>query len=296
MAVTANIAGIDRPEGLAAALTAAQYIASPELSTAAYLALALQKPLLLEGAPGVGKTEAAKALGGVLGRQVLRLQCFEGIDASAALYEWNYPRQMLALRQVEGEVNLYGAEFLLERPLLTALRNPATSLLLIDEIDRADQEFEAFLLEFLSDFSISIPETGTERAVHPPVVVLTSNRTRDLHEALRRRCVYHWIDYPDPTLEIDIVLTRASTVARATAEAVVASVSLMRAEPLAKPPGVAETVEWAEAATLLNAQGANWSDAFRRAIGVAVKDQDDMAYLAPQLTQLLPREIIREKA
>ncbi|MEM9583058.1 MAG: MoxR family ATPase [Pseudomonadota bacterium] len=291
MATRPNIAGLSSPEQLATALRDAQYIAGPELSTAAYLGLALQKPLLLEGAPGVGKTEAAKALGGVLGRQVIRLQCYEGIDAAAALYEWNYPRQMLALRQSEAEnVNLYGSSFLLERPLLTALRNPATSLLLIDEIDRADQEFEAFLLEFLSDFSISIPETGTERATQPPVVVLTSNRTRDLHEALRRRCVYHWIDYPDAELEKQIVLTRASAVAQATAEAVVASVGLMRAEPLSKPPGVAETVEWAEAATLLNAQGAAWPDAFRRAIGVALKDQDDMAYLGDRLAQLLPGE------
>ncbi|MEO9517419.1 MAG: MoxR family ATPase [Paracoccaceae bacterium] len=291
MALRENIAGVASPEQLASALRDAQYIAGPELATATYLGLALQKPLLLEGAPGVGKTEAAKALGGVLGRQVIRLQCYEGIDAAAALYEWNYPRQMLALRQSdEANVNLYGSDFLLERPLLTALRNPNTTLLLVDEIDRADQEFEAFLLEFLSDFSISIPETGTERAERPPVVVLTSNRTRDLHEALRRRCVYHWIDYPNAELETEIVLTRASAVARATAKAVVASVGLMRAEPLAKPPGVAETVEWAEAATLLNGQGASWPDAFRRAIGVALKDQDDMAYLGDRLPQMIPGE------
>ena len=286
----ADIAGIRSPEGLAQALGQAQYIASPELATAAYLGLALGKPLLLEGAPGVGKTEAAKALGGVLGRQVIRLQCFEGIDAQAALYEWNYPRQMLAMRRGEGAADLYGPDFLLERPMLAALRNPATSLLLIDEIDRADQEFEAFLLEFLSDFTISIPETGTERATRPPVVVLTSNRTRELHEALRRRCVYHWIDYPNPALETRIVLTRASRVAQATAEAVVASVGLMRAEPLSKPPGVAETVEWAEAATLLASQGAAWPDAFRRAIGVAIKDHDDLDYLAPRLDAMLPGE------
>ena len=289
MAVTPDIAGINNPEQLAQALTAAQYVASPELATAAYLGLALSKPLLLEGAPGVGKTEAAKALGGVLGRQVIRLQCYEGIDAAAALYEWNYPRQMLALRQSDmGEVNLYGPQFLLERALLAALRNPATTLLLIDEIDRADQEFEAFLLEFLSDFTITIPETGTERATRPPVVVLTSNRTRDLHEALRRRCVYHWIEYPDPQLEVQIVMTRASAVTEATAQAVVASVNLMRGEPLAKPPGVAETIEWAEAASLLNTQGAMWPDAFARAIGVAIKDQDDLTYLAPKLAELLP--------
>lgn len=291
MAVVSNISGITDPTGLQRALIDAQYLADDALATTAYLALALGKPLLLEGAPGVGKTEAAKALGGVLGRNVIRLQCFEGIDAAAALYEWNYPRQMLAIRQAQEDfVNLYSEDFLLERPLLEALRNPTGSLLLIDEIDRADHEFEAFLLEFLSDFSISIPETGTVRATRPPVVVLTSNRTRDLHEALRRRCVYHWIDYPNPDLEAQIVMARASTVARATAEAVVASVGLLRAEPLAKPPGVAETVEWAEAATLLNSQGVHWPEAFKRAIGVAIKDQDDLTYLSQRLDAILPGE------
>ncbi|WP_299400685.1 MoxR family ATPase [uncultured Roseobacter sp.] len=291
MAVTPNIAGIGDPAGLQKALVDAQYLADDALATAAYLSLALGKPLLLEGAPGVGKTEAAKALGGVLGRNVVRLQCFEGIDAAAALYEWNYPRQMLAIRQAGDDfVNLYAEDFLLERPLLEVLRNPARSLLLIDEIDRSDHEFEAFLLEFLSDFTISIPETGTVRAVQAPVVVLTSNRTRDLHEALRRRCVYHWIDYPDAALEAQIVMTRASTVAEATARAVVASVGHLRAEPLAKPPGVAETVEWAEAATLLNAQGVRWPEAFKRSIGVALKDHDDLTYLADRLSSVLPGE------
>lgn len=291
MPVRATVAGISSPSGLRAALVAAQYLADEALATAAYLALALGKPLLLEGAPGVGKTEAAKALGGVLGRNVVRLQCFEGIDAGAALYEWNYPRQMLAIRQAgEGHLNLYSEDFLLERPLLTALRNPANTVLLIDEIDRADHEFEAFLLEFLSDFTISIPETGTVRAARPPVVVLTSNRTRDLHEALRRRCVYHWIDYPDAAQEARIVMARASSVAEATAQAVVASVGLLRAEPLAKPPGVAETVEWAEAATLLNGQGARWPEAFRRSIGVALKDHDDLSYISDRLSAILPGE------
>lgn len=289
MPVRADIGGIGSPSVLQQALGAAQYLADDGLATAAYLALALGKPLLLEGAPGVGKTEAAKAIGAVLSREVTRLQCFEGIDASAALYEWNYPRQMLAIRQVgDAHINLYADAFLLERPLLQVLRAPADRLLLIDEIDRSDAEFEAFLLEFLSDFTISIPETGTIRATQPPVVVLTSNRTRDLHEALRRRCVYHWIDYPDPALEAQIVMARASTVAEATAAAVVASVNLIRAEPLTKPPGVAETIEWAEGATLLNAQGVAWPDAFRRAIGVALKDQDDLTYMAPRLDQVLP--------
>lgn len=291
MPVRATIAGISSPAELQTALVAAQYLADEALATAAYLALALGKPLLLEGAPGVGKTEAAKALGGVLGRNVVRLQCFEGIDAASALYEWNYPRQMLAIRQAgDGHVNLYSEDYLLERPLLTALRNPTNTVLLIDEIDRADHEFEAFLLEFLSDFTISIPETGTVRASRPPVVVLTSNRTRDLHEALRRRCVYHWIDYPDAEQEARIVMARASSVAEATAQAVVASVGMLRAEPLAKPPGVAETVEWAEAATLLNKQGARWPEAFRRSIGVALKDHDDLTYIADRLAAILPGE------
>ncbi len=291
MPVTPNISGIGSPADLQTALSGAQYLASDDLATAAYLALALGKPLLLEGAPGVGKTEAAKAIGACLARQVTRLQCYEGIDAAAALYEWNYPRQMLAIRQAgESHVNVYGDDFLLERPLLQALRAGANGLLLIDEIDRSDHEFEAFLLEFLSDFTISIPEVGTVRAARPPVVILTSNRTRELHEALRRRCVYHWIDYPDPALEAEIVMARASTVARATADAVVASVNLIRAEPLTKPPGVAETIEWAEAATLLNTQGAPWPDAFRRAIGVALKDQDDLDYMHPRFGQILPGE------
>lgn len=291
MVVRPNINGIDSPHALQQALTGAQYLADDALSTSAYLGLALGKPLLLEGAPGVGKTEAAKAIGAILGRNVIRLQCYEGIDASAALYEWNYPRQMLAIRQAETDyVNVYSDEYLLARPLLEALRSPDQTLLLIDEIDRSDHEFEAFLLEFLSDFTISIPETGTIRAVRHPVVVLTSNRTRDLHEALRRRCVYHWIDYPDPVLEARIVMARAGAVAEATAAAVVASVGLMRREPLVKPPGVAETVEWAEAATLLNAQGEAWPAAFRRAIGVVLKDQDDMAHMLPRLDAYLPGE------
>jgi MoxR-like ATPase len=288
MVVRRTILGIDGPEPLARSLRDAQYIADEGLSTAAYLALALGKPLLLEGAPGVGKTEAAKAIASVLGRELVRLQCYEGIDASAAMYEWNFPRQMLAIRQAgEGYINLYSDEYLIARPILLALESPRDRVLLIDEIDRADHEFEAFLLEFLSDFSVSIPERGTIRASEPPVVILTSNRTRELHEALRRRCVYHWIGYPDPALEAEIVMMRASTVARDTADRVVRAVGALRAEPLAKPPGVAETVEWAEAATLLHEGGASWPRAFQRAIGVALKDQDDLAFVGPRLEAIL---------
>ena len=290
MAVRRTIVGIGSPRELEDALRAAYYLADAELSTAAYLALALGKPLLLEGAPGVGKTEAAKAIAGVLGRALLRLQCYEGIDAAAALYEWNFPRQMLALRQHSegaGEVDIYRDEFLIERPMLACLRHPEETVLLIDEIDRSDHEFEAFLLEFLSDFQISIPERGSIRAYERPVVILTSNRTRELHEALRRRCVYHWIDYPTPEREMRIIMMRASGVGERTARAVVAAVGRLRREPLTKLPGIAEAVEWAEAATLLNEQGARWPEALRRSLGVVLKDEEDLVHVAPRIDAIL---------
>jgi MoxR-like ATPase len=285
MAIRSTVAGMSSPEALAQALKGALYLADDGIATAGYLALALGKPLLLEGAPGVGKTEAAKALAGILGRQLIRLQCFEGIDASAALYEWNYPRQMLAIRQArEGEnIDIYRDDFLIERPMLTVLRRPESTVLLIDEVDRSDHEFEAFLLEFLSDFSISIPERGTLRAPDRPVVILTSNRTRDLHEALRRRCVYHYIAYPDPAREAEIIMLRSSAVAQSTARAIVHAVGILRQEPLTKPPGVAEAVDWAEAATALNRSGAAWPEAFRRSIGVALKDEEDLAHMRPRM-------------
>jgi MoxR-like ATPase len=277
----------DSPEALSAALKEALYIADEGLSTAAFLAIKLNKPLLIEGVPGVGKTEAAKALAQALRRSLVRLQCYEGIDANHALYEWNYSRQLLALRRHESETDLYTDEFLIERPLLQALRAPERTVLLIDEIDRSDHEFEAFLLEFLSDFQITIPERGTIKAATPPVVVLTSNRTRELHEALRRRCVYHWIPYPEPDKEAEIIMLKARAVAEKTARAVVAAVNGLRRMPLGKPPGIAEAIEWASAAAILEGGSGRWPEAFRRAIGVAVKDEDDLTYVRERLDPLL---------
>ncbi|XAT60727.1 AAA domain-containing protein [Rhodobacteraceae bacterium Araon29] len=284
----ARFKGLGSPQDVQEALSQALYIASEDLATAIYLAMVLGKPLLLEGAPGVGKTEAAKALSATLSCELIRLQCYEGIDANTALYEWNFPRQILAMRQADdAKLNIYDSEFLIARPLLQALHLQSEGLLLIDEIDRADHEFEALLLEFLSDFQITIPERGRVCASQRPFVILTSNRTRDLHEALRRRCVYHWIDYPSPSLEVDIVMSRASNVAKATAEAIVAAVGRLRAEPLAKAPGVAETVEWADAATCLNDLGETWPEAFRRSIGVVLKEQDDLSFLEPRMREII---------
>ncbi len=267
---------------LDAALAGAGYFADEGLVTALFLALELGKPLLLEGMPGVGKTEVGNVLAHILGRDCIRLQCYEGIDASRALYDWDHVRQLLHVRVAEregpvGTADLYAPEFLVEMPLLKALRRAETAILLIDEIDRADDAFEAFLLEFLSEFQISIPEIGTVRAARPVVTILTSNRTRELHDALRRRCLYHWIDYPDPARERAIVERHAPGIAAAAADRLIEAVDAARRLPLVKRPGIAETVDWARGAMVLERAGAPWPEALRRALGLLLKDPEDRA-------------------
>jgi MoxR-like ATPase len=277
--------GVTDPASLAARLAEVGYLADIGLATAAYLTLALRRPLFLEGDAGVGKTATAQALADLLGAPVIRLQCYEGIDAAQALYDWDFPRQVLHLRAAEAagrapeleadelEAELYDRRFLVARPILQALET-SPSVLLIDEVDRADDEFEALLLEVLSEFRISIPELGTIAAAEPPVVVLTSNRTREVHDALKRRCYYHWVDHPTFEREVAIVRTRLPGVGERLAREVVAAVQALRAEDLLKPPGVAETLDWTEA---LVALGADHLDADRAAatLGSVLKFRED---------------------
>src|SRR3954468_18726383 len=260
-------------------LASDHYLADRALATSVYLAESLSQPLLLEGEAGVGKTEVAKALAAATGARLIRLQCHEGIDLHQALYDWDYARQLLALRAAEGgtsEGELYSRRFLLPRPLLVALEHDGPVVLLIDEVDRADDAFEAFLLEFLSDFQVTIPELGTVKAAEPVVTILTSNRTRELHDALRRRCLYHWIDYPEPPRERAIIERHAPGVAAEAAERLVEAVAAVRRLPLIKRPGIAESIDWARAAEILHRDGAPWPDALRRSLGLIVKDQEDL--------------------
>jgi len=259
------------------ALRAQSYLADHGLATAVYLALAMRRPLLLEGEPGVGKTEVAKVLAQALDAELVRLQCYEGIDASQALYEWDYPRQLLYARthdDAERIDALYGPEFLVERPLLRALRAGSGAVLLIDELDRADDEFEAFLLEVLSDYTVTIPELGTIAADDPPAVIVTSNRTRELHDALKRRCLYHWIEFPDLEREVAIVRLRAPEVSEALARSVAEAIQRLRSLDLVKPPGAAEAIDWARALALVGADAAE-GDAARDTLGWAVKNRED---------------------
>jgi MoxR-like ATPase len=269
----------------ASLLAAGDYVAGRDLATVVYLALNMGRPLLLEGEAGVGKTEIAKVLAETLGRDLIRLQCFEGLDLASAAYEWNYPRQMVAIRMAEAEgraaeigSTLYTRDFLIERPLLKALspHENGPPVLLIDEIDRADEPFEAFLLELLSDFQLSIPELGTISAVQPPIVVITSNRTREVHDALRRRCLYHWVDYPTHEAESRILALKAPALGDELREQLIAFVQKLRDDDLFKRPGVAETIDWANALTQLNVVTLT-ADIVNDTLGSLLKYQDDIA-------------------
>ena len=271
------------------------YLADPELATVVFLATRMQRPLLLEGEPGTGKTALAEGLAASLGLPLVRLQCYEGIDASQALYDWDFPRQVLHLRALEAsggadveeaEKSLYDARFLLARPVLQALQQ-APAVLLVDEVDRADDEFEAFLLEVLSTWQVTIPELGTVAAVEPPLVVLTSNRTRELHDALKRRCLYHWIDHPTLAREVEIVRARAPEVPAALAGQVVGVVQQLRAaEDLLKPPGVAETLDWARALHHLGTTDLDLASA-AATLGALVKYREDADRVRAALQRVL---------
>jgi len=282
--------GVQDPAGLARLLAEAGYFADDGVATAAYLALALPRPLFLEGEAGVGKTALAHALAAVVGAELLRLQCYEGIDASQALYDWDFPRQLLHLRAAESthaaggaamdaealESEVYSRRFLIARPLLAALET-TPAVLLVDEVDRADDEFEAFLLEVLSDYTVTVPELGTVRAAVPPIVVVTSNRTREVHDALKRRCLYHWVEHPDFDREVEIVRQRVPEASAALAEQVARAVAVLRREDLLKPPGVAETIDWTQALVALGAERLDAAMA-TATLGAVLKYREDQLH------------------
>src|SRR3954470_16121470 len=285
-------AAFENPAALSDALDAAGYLPDNGLATAAFLALRMQRPLFLEGDPGVGKTALAQALAKVTGAELIRLQCYEGIDASQALYDWDFPRQVLHLRAAADtsdrealEASLYDRRFLVARPILQALAH-SPAVLLIDEIDRADDEFEAFLLEVLADNAVTIPELGTIRAVDPPLAVITSNRTREVHDALKRRCLYHWVAHPDFAREVAIVRRRIPDAAQRLVEEVAAAVARLRTANLLKPPGVAETIDWTQALHVLGAAKLD-PDSAEATLGAALKYREDMIRVQRELGSLL---------
>lgn len=281
-----EIQSIDNVQTL---LAAEGYVCSRPLATVVFLALRLGRPIFLEGEAGVGKTEIAKALSAALGRSLIRLQCYEGLDASSAVYEWNFAAQMIAIRTAEAsgdadrsalQEELFGLDYLVERPLLKAMRPDPTGapVLLIDELDRTDEPFEAFLLEALSDFQVTIPEIGTIKAPQPPIVIVTSNRTREVHDALKRRCLYHWVDYPDFDREMAILQARAPEAAEGLSREVVAFVQRLRTEDLFKKPGVAETIDWAKCLLALDVLTLS-PEVIADTLGAVLKYQDDIAKL-----------------
>ena len=285
-------------------LSAQNYVAERRLATAVFLALKLSRPLFLEGEAGVGKTEIAKVLAAGLSRPLVRLQCYEGLDTAAAVYEWNYPRQMIEIRLAEAAGNvergelahdIFTTRFLLRRPLLQALspEDGATPVLLIDELDRADEPFEAYLLEVLSDYQVTIPELGTIRAATPPVVVITSNRTREIHDAIKRRCLYHWVDYPDAARELAIVRRKCPGVPESLAREIVAFTQRLRTLDLFKSPGVAETLDWAEALVALDCMTLD-PQTVADTLGALLKYQDDVGALSPEVAARLVAEVQAE--
>ena len=282
-------------ETLAVRLASVDYLVDEGLATSMFLGLRLPQPLLLEGAAGVGKTEAAKALAAVLDTPLVRLQCYEGIDAAEALYEWNYPRQLISIRLADSrdaelrEEDLFGPDYLIRRPLLRALEHPGPrpAVLLIDEIDRADDDFEAFLLELLGDAAVTIPEIGTITATHPPIIVLTSNRTRDLHDAVKRRCLYHWIAYPDAQREVEIIRRRVKGASEVLAVQVASAVARMRDSDVQKPPGIAEAIDWLAALELLGVDALD-VETLDRTLGSVLKYGEDQEVIrAAGLEQLV---------
>ncbi|WP_438264058.1 AAA family ATPase [Aquibaculum sediminis] len=293
-------------DGVAELLRSADYVSDRSLATVVHLALRLGRPLFLEGEAGVGKTEIAKVLSRALGRRLIRLQCYEGLDLSSAVYEWNYPRQMVEIRLAEAAgqqdrealtADIFSERFLIERPLLQALKpDPAgPPVLLIDELDRADEPFEAFLLEVLSDFQITIPELGSIKAPEPPIVIITSNRTREIHDALKRRCLYHWVGYPDSQRELEILRVKAPNVSAELAREVVSFVQGLRQHDLFKLPGIAETIDWAEALIQLNKVALDPA-AVDDTLGVLLKYQDDIAKIEGSEAARLLEDVKREVA